>query len=110
MGRAALVTRDPSSLGPRCLLDIEAPNILYAAKILCGIAAKPTNAAEGQFDMWPFYGSPLKQNPLLGHRWGYTPTSLCEELQLAGFASGEIQVQAAKFHILVRDFRVVAKK
>lgn len=81
-------------LVPGGKLVVEVPNIGYAACVLCGLEQPPRGAA-GQFDMWPLYGDPSHQNPLFGHRWGYTPESLVEELVGAGFARDPIRVFGA---------------
>lgn len=90
-------------------LVIEVPNIRYAARVLCGLE-KPPRGAAGQFDMWPLYGDPSHRNPLFGHRWGYTPESLTNELVAAGFEREQIRVLRARHHFPGRDFRVEAKQ
>ena len=91
-------------LAPGGKLVIEAPNILYAARVLCGIE-QPRNHS-GQFDMWPMYGDPRHRNPLFGHRWGYSPNSMRSELVMAGFDEDAIVVKHARHHVPVWDFRV----
>ena len=92
-------------LAPGGKLIVEAPNILYAARVLCGLE-KPPRGALGQMDMWPLYGDPRHRNPLFGHRWGYSPDSLRSELVAAGFDADAIAVKRAKHHVPLRDFRV----
>lgn len=94
-------------LKPDGKLIIECPNILYAAKVMCGLQ-KPPRGAAGQFDMWPLYGDPSHRNPLFGHRWGYTPKSLTEELVAAGFQPERVSIVSAKHHFPGRDFRLEA--
>ncbi len=91
-------------------LVIEAPNILYAARVLCGLETIAPGAAGGKFDMWALYGSPHRKNPLYSHRWGYTPESLTQELIDAGFQASKIRVTRARFHVPDRDFRIEAIK
>jgi len=88
-------------------LIIEAPNIVYAARVLCGIE-QPPRGAKGKFDMWPLYGDPRGRNPLYGHRWGYSPSSMRKELLEAGFADTGIEEKPAQHHVQVRDFRIEA--
>lgn len=95
-------------LAPGGKLVIEVPNIQFAARVLCGLE-KPPRGAAGQFDMWPFYGDPSHRNPLFGHRWGYTPLTLIEELVAIGFQRDAISVTRARHHFPGRDFRIVVE-
>jgi len=97
--------REVLAVGGR--LVIEAPNIAYAARVLCGLV-KPPRGAKGKYDMWALYGDPRRSNPLYGHRWGYSPESMQAELIDAGFAAEAIEVKPAQHHKPVRDFRVEA--
>lgn len=103
----ALLRECRQILAPGGRLVIEVPNIAYAAKVLLGLQ-RPPRGAVGQFDMWPLYGDPSHCNPLFGHRWGYTPESLMEELVAAGFRRNGITVMRARHHFPVRDFRAEA--
>lgn len=90
------------------LLVIECPNIEWCCKHLLGQVKTPSkNPAENQFDLWGFYGDPTREQPLYGHRWGWTPKSLEKELHSIG--EFEINHETPKYHNPVRDFRVVAK-
>lgn len=57
---------------------------------------------------WVFGDAAEFKNPLLMNRWGYTPDSLTELLQRAGFA--QIDILPARHHKPSRDFRVEAFK
>lgn len=96
-------------LEPGGLLILEQPNIEYAAKVLIGEVVPP-QGAPGQFDMWPLFGDPTHRDPLMMHRWGYSPTTLTELLVRAGFDPGHIHVKPAQFHVPVRDFRLEGVK
>lgn len=91
-------------------LVIEAPNIQYAARVLCGLERPPRTAKgkQGKFDMWPLYGDPRERNPLYGHRWGYTPETMRAELIAAGFDANAIEDKPAQHHVAIRDFRIEA--
>lgn len=91
-------------------LVIEAPNLQYAARVLCGLEKPPRVAKgkQGKFDMWPLYGDPRGRNPLYSHRWGYSPVTMREELVAAGFDADTIKEKPAQHHVAIRDFRIEA--
>ena len=64
-------------LRPGGRLVLECPNLLTACEELL---KDPANGAqpgpEGQRTMWVFYGDPAWRDPLMCHRWNYTPASL----------------------------------
>jgi len=63
----------------------------------------------GQRTMWVFYGDPKWKDPLMIHRWGYTPESLRELLAEAGLA--EVRQEPAQFKLREpRDMRIVGVK
>ena len=73
-------------LKPSGLIILECPNIHTAAKRLAKnpkklSLAEPTDIKDGQHVMWPLYGDPGWQDPLMCHRWGYTPWSLIKLLR-----------------------------
>ena len=97
-------------LKPGGRVVLECPNILSAAKQLL---EDPKNRCgpgkEGQTTMWPFYGDPGWKDPLMCHRWGYTPASLQAVLRAAGFE--QISQQPAQFKRREpRDMRIVGAK
>lgn len=94
-------------LAPEGVLVLEQPNIEFAAEVLLGRRAPITPTPEGS-DMWAFYGDPSHRNPLMGHHWGWTPTTLTKALRKAGFE--KITVVPAHYHYRERDFRVEAVK
>ena len=63
----------------------------------------------GQRTMWVFYGDPAWKDPLMCHRWAYTPRSLGQVMQEAGFVN--IRQEPAQFKLREpRDMRVVGRK
>ena len=96
-------------LRPGGLLVLEQPNIEYCARVLLGLESAPPGPASA-FGLWGFYGDPRSQNPLMTHRWGYTPQSLEEALVKAGFERERIVHGPARQHSALRDFRIEAVK
>lgn len=98
-------------LKPSGLIVLECPNILTAAQMLLKnpeIAAR-ASGKDGQMAMWPLYGDPSWRDPLMCHRWGYTPTTLIELLQKCGFKN--VRQEPALFKKQdPRDMRVVGEK
>ena len=92
-------------------LILECPNILTAAKML---VEHPEKAAigkgkDGQMAMWPLYGDPAWKDPLMHHRWGYTPVTLIDLLKECGFKN--VRQEPAMFKKQdPRDMRVVGEK
>jgi len=97
-------------LKPGGRMIVECPNILSAAQDLL---QSPVEAARegqsGQRTMWVFYGDPKWKDPLMIHRWGYTPESLRELLAEAGLR--DVRQEPAQFKAREpRDMRVVGVK
>jgi hypothetical protein len=89
---------------------LECPNLLSACQ---SFVANPDQSSgpgpEGQRTMWVFYGDPAWRDPLMVHRWGYTPSSLAALMSEAGLV--EIRQEAAQFKLREpRDMRVVGLK
>ncbi|NDG14134.1 MAG: methyltransferase domain-containing protein [Betaproteobacteria bacterium] len=97
-------------LKPGGKLIVECPNILTACEELVRnpvLGAMP--GAEGQRTMWVFYGDPVHEDPLMCHRWGYTPVTLGAVMREAGLL--ELRQEPAQFKLREpRDMRVVGKK
>jgi predicted SAM-dependent methyltransferase len=91
-------------------LVIETPNLLSACKALLENPLKGARPGQtGQMTMWPLYGDPSWKDPLMMHKWLYTPQSLAEVMHEAGFI--KMQVEKAQFKMKEpRDMRVVAYK
>lgn len=59
--------------------------------------------------MWVFYGDPAWRDPLMVHRWGYTPRSLAAVMAEAGLVN--IRQEPAQFKLREpRDMRIVGEK
>lgn len=97
-------------LRPGGKLILECPNLLTACETLLKDperAARP--GPEGQRSMWVFYGDPGWKDPLMGHRWGYTPKSLMDLLTHLGLE--EACQEPAQFKLREpRDMRITAVK
>lgn len=96
-------------LKPGGKLVLECPNILSAAESLLkgSDAARP--GKEGKMSMWVLYGDPAWQDPLMCHKWGYTPKSLSDVLKEAGL--DRVGQEPAQFKQREpRDMRMVGYK
>lgn len=98
-------------LKPGSKLVIETPNLLTACKL---IVEDPINNTiphfpEGKRAMWPLYGNPGERDPLMCHKWLYTPNSLANLLNECGF----VGIKKAKCQFKMReprDMRIVCRK
>lgn len=100
-----------NKLKPGGKIILECPNILEAARQLL---KQPKKAAigkgkDGQLAMWPFYGDPNWKDPLMCHKWGYTPFTLKKLLVQSGYQN--VRQEAALFKKREpRDMRIVGEK
>jgi glycosyltransferase involved in cell wall biosynthesis len=97
-------------LKPGGRMVVECPNLLTACEELL---RDPVRAAgpgpEGQRTMWVFYGDPGWRDPLMCHRWNYTPQSLRALLEEAGLVN--VRQEPAQFKLREpRDMRIVGEK
>lgn len=97
-------------LKPGGKMILECPNLISAAQALL---ADPDRASgpggEGQRSMWVFYGDPQWKDPLMVHRWGYTPRSLAFVMHEAGLV--ELRQEPAQFKLREpRDMRITGIK
>lgn len=97
-------------LKPGGKLILECPNLLQAAR---AFTKNPSRASlpgkEGQMTMWVFYGDPSWKDPLMCHKWGYTPQSLIALLKECGLVN--VRQEKALFKKREpRDMRVTAVK
>jgi hypothetical protein len=97
-------------LKPGGKLILECPNLLHACQTIVEhneIACMPDQS--GQMSMWPLYGDPAWKDPLMCHKWGYTPKSLAIVLAQAGFQN--IKQEPAQFKLREpRDMRITGIK
>jgi SAM-dependent methyltransferase len=97
-------------LKPDAPLILECPNLQSACEeFLRDPETGSGPGPEGQRTMWVFYGDPRWQDPLMVHRWGYTPRSLARVMEQAGLV--EIRQEPAQFKQREpRDMRIVGLK
>jgi SAM-dependent methyltransferase len=97
-------------LKPGGRMILECPNLESACRqFLANPDLHAGPGAEGQRSMWVFYGDPSWQDPLMVHRWGYTPRSLAMVMAEAGL--GNLRQEPAQFKLREpRDMRIVGEK
>ena len=97
-------------LRPGGVMILECPNLATAcAELLKGPDQFAGPGAEGQRTMWVLYGDPKWQDPLMVHRWGYTPQSLQRLMEEAGLVN--VRQEPAQFKLREpRDMRFVGEK
>ena len=95
-------------LKPGGKLILECPNLLYACQVILKNPAKFSQPGPaGQMSMWPLYGDPRWRDPLMCHKWAYTPDSLMAVLHEAGLMRA--QQEPAQFKLREpRDMRITA--
>jgi SAM-dependent methyltransferase len=94
-------------LKPGGRMVVECPNLERAAAPSSRIPRSSRAKDQGgQRTMWVFYGDPHWKDPLMIHRWGYTPESLKRLLSDVGLA--EVRQEPAQFKLREpRDMRIV---
>lgn len=97
-------------LKPGGRMILECPNLISACEALLNnpeLASRPDQA--GQRSMWVFYGDPAWKDPLMIHRWGYTPQSLAALMSEIGLVN--VRQEPAQFKLREpRDMRLVGEK
>lgn len=97
-------------LKPGGMMILECPNLLSACEALLAdpeVRSRPDKA--GQTSMWVFYGDPGWKDPLMIHRWGYTPYSLAQLMQSVGMVN--VRQEPAVYKLKEpRDMRLVGEK
>jgi SAM-dependent methyltransferase len=93
-------------LKPGGKIILECPNLLSACE---AVLKNPEMASgpgkEGQRSMWVLYGDPSWKDPLMCHRWAYTPQSLGAIMQEAGFT--QVRQEPAQYKLREpRDMRI----
>ena len=89
---------------------LECPNLVSACEeFLEDPDARSGPGLEGQRTMWVFYGDPAWRDPLMTHRWAYTPNSLKALMEEAGMV--KVRQEAAQFKLREpRDLRLVGER
>jgi len=97
-------------LRPGGTMVLECPNLASACEaLLANPDAGSGPGPEGQRTMWVFYGDPGWRDPLMVHRWGYTPNSLAGLMVEVGLVN--IRQEPAQFKLREpRDMRIVGEK
>jgi hypothetical protein len=97
-------------LKPGGKMIVECPNILSACQTFLQDPRRFSREdQDGQRTMWVFYGDPKWKDPLMIHRWGYTPESLAALLAEAGLV--DVRQEPAQFKLREpRDMRIVGTK
>jgi len=97
-------------LKPGGRMIVECPNIVSACRTFLENPEQFSREDQaGQRTMWVFYGDPKWKDPLMIHRWGYTPESLKALLAEAGLS--QVRQEPAQFKLREpRDMRVVGVK
>jgi SAM-dependent methyltransferase len=97
-------------LKPGGKMILECPNLISAAEeFLKNPDIAALGGQQGQRSMWVFYGDPGWRDPLMIHRWGYTPRSLAAIMNEAGLT--ELKQEPAQFKLREpRDMRITATK
>lgn len=97
-------------LKPNGKLILECPNLKSACEqFLQDPDLYSGPGQEGQRTMWVFYGDPSWTDPLMVHRWGYTPISLAKIMHEAGLR--ELKQEPAQFKLREpRDMRITGIK
>jgi SAM-dependent methyltransferase len=97
-------------LKPGGKLILECPNFETACKEFLKDPDKYSSSGkDGQRTMWVFYGDPAWRDPLMIHRWGYTPRSLAKLMHEVGFI--QLKKEPAQFKLREpRDMRITGIK
>ncbi len=97
-------------LKPGGTMILECPNLLSACEALLAEPETRSRADKaGQKSMWVFYGDPGWKDPLMIHRWGYTPYSLGQLMQTIGLVN--VRQEPAVYKLKEpRDMRLVGEK
>lgn len=97
-------------LAPDGVFVLEQPNIEVAARVLMTSVVPeglPATDTLDRFGMYVLYGEPTYRDPLMVHKWGWTPKTLEKALRAAGFT--RVEEQRAQHHYPGRDFRMEAR-
>ncbi len=97
-------------LKPGGKMILECPNLQSACEeFLKNPEVYSQQGSQGQRTMWVFYGDPQWKDPLMVHRWGYTPLSLSSLMRSCGLTN--VRQEPAEFKLREpRDMRVTGFK
>ena len=90
-------------LKPGGKLIIEVPDLVKVISYMASGINEPA------LTMWPLYGDPSHEDPLMCHKWGYTEGSLARMMDHVGLK--DLEREPAQFHLKdQRDMRIVGYK
>ena len=96
-------------LKPRGRMVIECPNFHTACMEFLKNPDHFGDGQDGQRTMWVFYGDPKWKDPLMVHRWGYTPNTLAALMDECGLEN--LEQEPAQFKLREpRDMRIMGTK
>ncbi|MDD2767308.1 MAG: methyltransferase domain-containing protein [Methylococcus sp.] len=97
-------------LKPGGTMIVECPNLMAACQeIIRHPESVKGEGMECRRSMWVLYGDPSWHDPLMVHRWGYTPESLADLMRQSGLT--HVRQEPAQFKLREpRDMRVVGMK
>ena len=96
-------------LKPGGKLILECPNFQSACEEFLKNPDHLGDFKDGQRTMWVFYGDPQWKDPLMVHRWGYTPNTLATLMSECGLEN--LVREPAQFKLKEpRDMRVAGFK
>ena len=97
-------------LKPGGKMILECPNLKSACEeFLKNPDVRSQPGQDGQRTMWVFYGDPGWSDPLMVHRWGYTPLSLAQVMSESGLK--DLKQEPAQFKLREpRDMRITGIK
>ena len=106
-----LLTQIYEALAPDGTLILEQPDISIAARVMLG-QMEPMTAEPEASGINAIFGDPRYENPLMSHKWGWTPETLTNLLVECGFSLDRIKSCRAMSRPFAegRDFRIEAKK
>ena len=96
-------------LMPGGLMVLEQPNLEFAARVLLGLEDSPTENRDASA-INAIYGDPKHDNPFMAHKWGWTPATLTELVEKAGFREIKTGKALSRPWAKGRDFRLEATK
>ncbi len=97
-------------LKPGGTMFVECPNLLAACMFIVKEPETFTQEGpKGQMGMWALYGDPQWEDPLMVHRWAFTPQSLAKVMAEAGLVN--VRQEQAQYKLREpRDMRIVGEK
>ena len=97
-------------LRPGGRMVIECPNLVSACERYLDLEKEIGHGeSEPQRTMWVFYGDPRWKDPLMTHRWGYSPEGLAQLMRSVGLVN--VRQEPAQFKLREpRDMRLVGEK